>query len=72
MESEYIAPDIIEKYLDDCGKELVFKTTQRSEVSYCSKACERVKLFSEIFVQGDVLQKPFLPWINDELIAKGL
>lgn len=70
LESEYIAPDIIEKYLDDCGKELVFTTTQRSEVSYCNMACERVKRFSEIFVQGDVLQKPFLPWVNDELIAK--
>ena len=70
LESEYIAPDIIEKYLDDCGRELVLTTTLRSGVSYCNKACERVKNLSEILMPGDLLQKPFLPWLNDDLIGK--
>jgi hypothetical protein len=70
LESEYVAPNIIEKYLDECGQELVFTKTLRSEVAYCNKACERVKSFSEILIPGDLLQKPFLPWFNDDLIPK--
>ena len=70
LESEYISPDVIEKYLNDCGQNLVFTTTLRSEVAYCNKACERVKSFSEILIQGDLLQKPFLPWFNDDLLSK--
>lgn len=48
LESEYIAPNIIDKYLDECGQNLIFTKTLRSEVAYCNKACERVKRFSEI------------------------
>ena len=70
LKSEYIAPEVIEKYLNDCGQNLIFSTTLRSEVAYCNKACERVKSFSEILIQGDLLQKPFLPWFNDDLLSK--
>ena len=70
LESEYIAPNIIDKYLDECGQNLIFTKTLRSEVAYCNKACERIKSFSEILIQGDLLQKPFLPWFNEDMLSK--
>ena len=71
LQSEYIAPEIIEKYLDDCGDDLTLTTTaSRSDVAYCNKACERVERFVNLFEPSDLLQARYLPWINDDMIAK--
>lgn len=71
LKSEYVAPKIIEKYLDDCGCDLTFTTTaSRSDVAYCNKACERVERFVNLFESDDMLQEKYLPWINDDMIAK--
>lgn len=67
MESEYIAPEIIDKYLDDCGRNLTVVKPSRSSVAYCNKACEYVQLFSELFEPDDMFQVKFLPWINDDI-----
>ena len=71
LQSEYIAPEIIEKYLDDCGCDLTFATTlSRSDVAYCNKACERVERFVNLFESDSMFQEKYLPWINDDMIAK--
>lgn len=67
MKSEYIAPEIIEKYLDDCGRDLTIVKASRSGVSYCNKACERIQYFSELFEPDDLFQVKYLPWINDDI-----
>ena len=70
MASEYIADEIIEKYIIDCSKNITFsKTASRSVITYCNKACERVGLFSNLFEANDMYQRKLLPWINDDLIA---
>ncbi len=71
MESEYVAPEIIEKYLNDCGRGIVLTTaSSRSNITYCNKACERATFLSGLFDADDIFQKKFLPWLNDEVIAK--
>lgn len=71
LQSEYIAPEIIEKYLEDCGDDLIFATTaSRSDVSYCNKACERMERFANLFETNNMLQEKYLPWINEDMIAK--
>ena len=71
LQSEYISPEIIEKYLDDCGDDLTLTTTaSRSDIAYCNKACERVEHFVNLFESGDTFQEKYLPWINDDMIAK--
>lgn len=70
MESEYISDEIIEKYIIDCSKNIMFsKTASRSVITHCNKACERVGLFSNLFEANDMYQRKLLPWINDNLIA---
>ena len=72
LRSEYVRPEIIERYLDECGREVAFLTnSSRSAVANCNKACERVKMFSELFEPGDLFQKRYLPWINADISKMG-
>jgi len=72
LESEYVRPQIIEQYLNDCGREVVFQAnTSRSVVTICNKACEWVKGHADLFVPGDLIQKQILPWLNDNLAPGG-
>lgn len=72
LQSEYVRPEIIERYLDECGRDMVFQAnSSRSAVANCNKACERVKMFSELFEPGDLFQKSYLPWINDDIGKNG-
>lgn len=71
LQSEYIASDVIDKYIADCGENLTFTTTaSRSDVAYCNKACERVERFVNLFESDSMFQEKYLPWINDDMIAK--
>jgi len=70
LESECVRPEIIEKYLNDCGRELTIRAnSSKSAVAQCNKACRRVKNFSEIFVVGDMFQKRGLLCLNSEILA---
>ena len=71
LKSEYIASDVIDKYIADCGENLTFTTTaSRSDVAYCNKACERVERFVNLFEPDSMFQEKYLPWINNDMIAK--
>lgn len=70
LESEYVSPAIIEKYLEDCGNSVVYTAnSSRKIVAACNKACTRLTLFSNLFAPGDMFQKQLLPLINCEFIA---
>ena len=72
LRSEYVRPEIIERYLDELGRDVVFRAnSSRSAVANCNKACEKVLMFSNLFEPGDLLQKRYLPWINDEFGKNG-
>lgn len=68
LESEYVAPEIIEKYLAECGENVSFvSNSSRSAISYCNNACRRIEYFSNLFEPGDLYQTKYLPWINNDL-----
>ena len=69
LESEYVRPEIIDKYLNDCGQQLVIRAnSSRTLVSNCNKVCEHLKMFTELFETGDMFQKRLLPRLNNDLI----
>ena len=71
LKSEYIRPEIIENYLDDCGRTVEFSpNSSRAVITVCNQACERVQRFQNIFEAGDLYQYPLLPWLNNDLHPK--
>ena len=70
LESEYVRPDIMERYLAELGAEVSFgANTSRKAVACCNKVCERIKMFPEVLDPDKVIQRKMLPWLNGELIA---
>ena len=39
-------------------------------MAYCNKACERVERFVNLFESDSIFQEKYLPWINNDMIAK--
>ena len=71
LKSEYVRPEIIEQYLDDCGRELIIRANaSRSAVANCNKACDWVKNYPEMYVPGDLFQKRILPWLNSDILIR--
>ena len=69
LRSEYVRPEIIEKYLDDLGREISFRAnSSRKAVAGCNKVCERVKMYPELFEAGDLYQRKVLPWLNEDFL----
>lgn len=72
LESEYVRPEIIEMYLDDLGREVSFWANSSPKVvASCNKACERVKLFSDLLRPGELFQRSVLPRLNDDILPRG-
>lgn len=70
LESEYVRPEIIERFLDDLGREISLKAnSSRKAVASCNKACERVKFFSELMEPGELLQRNLILCLNDDILA---
>lgn len=70
LQSEYVHPEIIEKYFADGGETLTFAAnSSRSKVAHCNKACERLHMFSNLFEPNDMFQHAMLPWLNDDLVG---
>lgn len=71
LRSEYVRPEIIEQYLEDCGRDVTFYgNSSRAAVASCNKACERVKMFSDLLEPGDLYQPWILPTLNEDMISK--
>lgn len=70
LRSEYVHPEMIEKYFTDGGETLTFAAnSSRSTIAHCNKACERVNMFSNLFEPNDMFQHAMLPWLNDDLVG---
>ncbi len=70
LESECIHPDVIRRYLEDCGDITFTTTAHRTAIAHSNRACEYVKNFSEHFEPGDLFQAVYLPWFNEEIILQ--
>ncbi len=65
LQSEYVRPEVIEKYLDDCGRTVSYTAnSSRKIVAACNKASEIMREFSLLFDPEDLYQSTLLPWIN--------
>lgn len=72
LESEYVKPEIIGKYLDELGQEVVYtKNLSRAAAARCVKCCKYIEYNAERFTAGDIFQKKNLPVINADLFAEG-
>lgn len=70
LQSEYVRPEIIERYLDDLGREVVYRAnSDRKAVAGCNKVCGRIQMFPELFRAGDLYQHRVLPYLNDEPLS---
>lgn len=70
LESEHIKPEIIEKYLDELGREVIYsKNLSRIASARCAKAVERVEYFNVDFIPGDIFQKKNLTTFNNDLFT---
>lgn len=71
LRSEYVRQEIIERYLHDCGREVeVRANSSRKAITACVRACERVKLFSELLEPGDLFQRDILQELNEDIVPK--
>ena len=70
LEVECIAPELIKRYLDDCGSGVTFtKTANRSLVARLNQLCTRVEFFAEEFTTGQLLQRQVMLRLNQDLIT---
>lgn len=71
LESEHVRPEVIEKYLDDCGRELSIRANgSRSTVAGCNKACEWLMRHADLFTPDDLYQKRLLPCLNSAITSQ--
>ncbi len=68
LKSMYVRKEIIDQYLNDCGRSTAFSpNSSRSVISVCNKVCERVSTLTYLLDPDDLFQKPFLLWLNDDI-----
>lgn len=68
--ADEIAPDLIDRYMEDCGQTITFtKTRDRSTVARMNKFNERVHRMADKFVLGPPIQKHCLRWMSDDVIS---
>lgn len=70
LESEYVRSEIIERYLDELGREVTYRAnSSRKAVAGCNKACERAEMLSGLFEAGDLYQRNILPELNNDILS---
>lgn len=70
LDADEIAPDLIDRYMEDCGQTITFtKTRDRSVVARMNKFNERVRHMANRFVWGPLHQKHCLPLLSDDIIS---
>lgn len=72
LEEEGIAPDVVQKYLQDGGATLCYtKTKDRSAVARLNKFSENVEFRAEKLCEDTLLQPQLLCRLNDDMIHVG-
>jgi hypothetical protein len=69
LESECINPELIERYMADCGEVSFTKTANRTAVARLNKLCKRSYYYAEDFTTDTLLQKDILPSLNNDLVT---
>ena len=72
LERAHLTPQIIEHYLADCRKQILFTSTRnRSVVARLNGYCERVQIFDALIRPGAIHQTHMLSWLNRYLVRQG-
>ena len=72
LECVHLTPQIIEHYLADCRKQILFTSTRnRSVVARLNGYCERVRIYDLLIKPGDLYQKHMLLYMNQYLVRQG-
>lgn len=69
LEAEFINPELIERYMTDCGVPIYTKTASGTAVARLNKLCERAYYYARGFSSKTILQKDILPRLNDDLVT---
>jgi len=70
LEVECIAPELIERYLDDCGSGVTFtNTANRSLVARLNQLCRLFEFFATDFTTEQLLQRQVMLRLNQDLIS---
>ncbi|MCE5196951.1 MAG: plasmid pRiA4b ORF-3 family protein [Negativicutes bacterium] len=70
LETECISPELIDRYLSDCGESVTFtRTANRTNVARLNKLCERVAWYAEVLTPDELLQRQILLSLNYDLIT---
>lgn len=65
-----IAPELIDRYMEDCGQTVTFTNTRdRSTVARMNKFNERVYFMANWFISGSLYQRHCLRILNDDVIS---
>lgn len=72
LESEYVCPEIIERYLADLGTEVTLRAnSSQKAVARCNQVCARVKYFSELLEPDELFQQDILRILNEDVVPTG-
>lgn len=70
LETEGIAPELIDLYMADCDDTVTFtKTANRTIVARLNMLCERAAWYAEALTTDELLQRQILPSLNHDFIT---
>ena len=70
LEAECIAPELIERYLDECGSQIVYtKMPDRSVIARLNQLCARITWYADEFADDRILQNHVVLGINADYIT---
>ena len=73
LESECIAPDLIERYMDECGSRIRYtKMPDRSVIARLNQLCTRVTWYADEFTDDTILQSHVVLGINADYITMNI
>lgn len=70
LESESVAPELINQYIEACGTSISYtKTKDRASVARLNRFCRRIELWAEDYIPDTILQKHLMRRFNNDLFT---
>ncbi|HLW21620.1 MAG TPA: hypothetical protein VKZ39_00345, partial [Sphaerochaetaceae bacterium] len=70
LEAECIAPELTERYLDECGSQIIYtKMPDRSVIARLNQLCARITWYADEFTDDRILQNHVVLGINADYIT---
>lgn len=70
LESESVAPELINQYIESCGTSISYtKTKDRASVARLNRFCRRIELWADDYIPDTILQKHLMRRFNNDLFT---